>query len=550
MKIDDVQLYESVDIDRELVRQGGLYEFIKIAWPQVEPAPFVDNWHIQAMAEHLEAVYRAEINRLMINVPPGSGKSLITSVFFPVWCWLQQPDRVTHAPGPATKFHYLSYDQKLSLRDAIRARDVVNSTWFQERWGGPEGVRIPFQNTRAAAYYKNLQGGLRLTVTLQGGSTGHHAHIQVVDDPIKPKDTQGNADTTRTVLQKVQDLWSGTLATRIADPSYFARVIVMQRLHDADLCGFELERGGYSHLMIPLEYEPKRAYSTGIGTFPADPRTEDQELMWKARHTPAFVEQLKKDVAPFESAQLQQDPVPSTGGIFERGWFQLFWSPPGEQYVPGTIPLPPLKEMSTCQSWDMAFKGKADSDRVAGGAFGRHRARYFLLDKSTDRRTFTQTCDAVRSFSEKWPKIRRKLVEDKANGTAVVDALQDEVPGFELVEPEGGKEARAWACSPIVKSGCFVLPHPSLPGYEWVPAYITELCRFPKAPNDDDVDMTTQALNYLSLHAPKWVQQMSAMVAAEKEPARAEVPAQADVSSQVQGLDPGKLAKLREGLAR
>lgn len=255
-------MIDLVGMDRELVRRGGLHAFVRAAWSQTEPSRFVDGWHIGAMCECMQAVQRGQIKRLMVNVPPGVGKSLTSAVFFPAWAWAEPKIEAEHIPGPETRFHYLSYDSRLSLRDAIRTRDLVNSTWYQERWGGPNGVRVPFQNTRAAAYYKNNHGGLRITVTLKGGSTGHHGHIQLVDDPIKPLDTQGGADKTRVVLKKVEDLWTGTLATRIADPAYFARIIVMQRLHDADLCGVELKRGDdYVHLMLPMKYEPHRAFS-------------------------------------------------------------------------------------------------------------------------------------------------------------------------------------------------------------------------------------------------------------------------------------------------
>ncbi len=515
-----------VELDRELTKRRGLHHFIKLAWSKVEPAKFIDNWHIGAIAEHLQALYAGEIQRLLINVPPGTGKSLITSVFFPVWVWTLAADEASHAPGPATRFHYLSYDQKLSLRDAIRARELVTDPWFQARWGGTDGVRIPHQNTRAAAYYKNSRGGMRLTVTLDGGSIGHHGHIQAVDDPIKAKDTQGGADKTRTVLRKVEDIWAGTLATRIADPKFFRRMITMQRLHDADLSGHALSTGTYTHLMIPLRYEPKRAYSTGVGQYARDPRGETGvELMWPERTNEDDAKRLETELGAFASAQLQQDPVPTTGGIFQREWLAKFWSTGGT--VPGTIPLPDLKKMQLCQSWDMTFKKSADADRVAGGVWARHGSQYFLLDEVCRRMSYTETKQAMRDMRDKWPRARACLVEDKANGSAILDEMSKELSGLIAVDPEGGKEARAWAVSPLFQAGNVILPHPSMAGYGWMNAYIEELARFPKAPHDDEVDETTQALNHLSLHAPKWVGAMGSAIARDKArqaPAQAEEP--------------------------
>jgi hypothetical protein len=204
-------------LDRELTKRRGLHHFIKIAWSEVEPAKFVDNWHIGAIAEHLQACAENQIQRLIINVPPGSSKSLSAAVLFPAWVWTTQANEAACTQGPATKFHYLSYSDQLSKRDAGKTLALLKSRWYQERWGGKDGVHI---TKDPVAFYFNNKGGFRLTVSLRGGSTGQHAHVQVLDDPIKPADTQGGADVTRTVLKKVEDLWSGTLATRSCDANY------------------------------------------------------------------------------------------------------------------------------------------------------------------------------------------------------------------------------------------------------------------------------------------------------------------------------------------
>jgi predicted phage terminase large subunit-like protein len=516
------------ELDVELVKRRGLYEFVKRAWSEVEPAKFVDNWHIGAVSEHLQACQENQIQRLIINIPPGHTKSLLSSVLFPAWGWTIQAD---------TRYMFASYDNRLALRDAVRMRTLVQSPWYQERWGGLSGVHIPHQNTRAAAYFKNLQGGLRFTTTIGGSAVGHHAHIQCVDDPIKPKDTQGSADTTRTILKKVEDWWCGTMATRIADPKFFVRIIVMQRLHDADLCGVELSNGGYVHLMLPARYEPARACVTVLGF--KDPRTEEGELLWPARYDEAALKKLEDDLGAFASAQLQQDPVPTKGGVFERGWMTLYWSPEGK--INGTIPLPKMSEMSTCFSWDMTFKKTDGSDYVAGGAWGLKRADYFLIDQRRARMTFGEAKDAVKNFCNDYPDIMTVLIEDKANGPAIIDQLKDEIVGIEPVPTEAGKEARAHAVSAIPRSGHLILPHPSLPGFEWVKGYVDEMVRFPKAPHDDQVDQTTQALRYLHGNVPKFLEAM-AVIKAEREAAHAARVAASDAARAPKPEAPRELA--------
>ncbi len=258
-----------------------------------------------------------------------------------------------------------------------------------------------------------------------------------------------------------------------------------------------------------------------------DPRTDDGELLDPGRVTEEQMVQREKELGPFSSAQLQQQPVPSTGGIFKREWLAKFWSPP-THHIPGTILLPDLKKMQLCQSWDMTFKKSADADRVAGGVWARHGSQYFLLDEVCRRMSYTETKQAMRDMRDKWPRARACLVEDKANGSAILDEMSKELSGLIAVDPEGGKEARAWAVSPLFQAGNVILPHPSMAGYWWVNAYIEELARFPKAPHDDEVDETTQALNHLSLHAPKWVGAMGSAIARDKArhaPAQAPEPA-------------------------
>jgi len=143
----------------------------------------------------------------------------------------------------------------------------------------------------------------------------------------------------------------------------------------------------------------------------------------------------------------------------------------------------------------MAFKDEDQNDFVAGGVWGRAGARFYLLDRVNEHLSFTESCEAVRNMTAKWPNARAKYIEDKANGPAVVNALHRQVFGVIPVKPDGGKVARAYAVQPLCEAGQVYLPHPEIA--PWIDDYINQLAQFPRGAHDDDVDMTSQALNQL-----------------------------------------------------
>ncbi len=475
--------------DRELVRRGGLRAFARMAWPLVESTPLMWNWHLDAVCDFLEAVQRREVRRGVINIPPGCSKSLMVSSLYPPWCWTLDPTE---------RFMCASYDAQLSYRDARRHRDIVSSEWYQQRWG----VTIPATAVKQVQEFTNNHGGLRFSTSIGGKGTGRHATQRIIDDPIKPKDTQGGADMTRKRLVACEEWYRGTWSTRTADASKIVDLLIMQRLHDADLAALFLSMPGTESLVLPMRYEPKRA-AVVLGKS-ADVRTEAGELLCPARFPEAEVTKLEVDLGPFASAQLQQDPVSATGGTFQRDWVK-YWSPDGK--LPGTVELPRL--YTKYQSWDLAFKATDVSDWVVGQCWGQADGRFFLLDQVRGRWSFGETCERIVQFSAVHKQAVTKWIEDKANGPAVLDALAKSIPGLEAVQPEGGKESRANAISGLWRSGSVFLPHPLLA--DWVPAFVEELCRFPKAQHDDQVDAMSQALLKLYSSVPKLVEAMKAL---------------------------------------
>jgi hypothetical protein len=240
---------DRVALERERVRRRGLYEFVKLAWGEVESVPYIDNWHIQAKCEFLEAVQKRQIRKGVINEPPGCSKSLVVSALYPAWCW---------TIDPGERFMCASYDPSLSERDARRMRDLVSSEWYQARW---PHVRIPAHAVKQVRNYENSAGGYRFSTSIQGKATGRHATQRLLDDPIKPKDTMGGAEMTRKRLQQCVDFYRGTWSTRTVDARRICDLIVLQRLHDADLAGILLAEGDWAHLMLPMRFEPNRAFS-------------------------------------------------------------------------------------------------------------------------------------------------------------------------------------------------------------------------------------------------------------------------------------------------
>jgi predicted phage terminase large subunit-like protein len=471
------------EIDCEARR--SLREFIRQAWMTVEPAtPYIPGWHLDAICDHLEAVSRREIRNLLINMPPRHMKSLAVSVFWPCWEWTTWPER---------KWLFSSYAASLSIRDSLKCRRLVESPWYQARWGDR------FQLTgdqNAKQRFENNKSGYRLATSVGGTATGEGGDRIVVDDPHNVNEAESTL-----VRRSVIDWWDQVMSTRLNDPKTGVKVIVMQRVHEADLAGHVLEQGGYEHLCLPAEYDGPTV-STSIGW--SDPRTETGQLLWPERFGPDEVTALKRSMGSYAAAgQLQQRPAPAEGGILKRHWWR-YWKTTGTYLPPvavrladGQVQLIPAVDLpdsfdDQMQSWDMAFKDLDSSDFVVGQLWGKVRADNFLLDQMKDRFDFPKTLDAVRAMTRKWPKSYTKLVEDKANGSAVIATLKHDIQGLIPVQPEGGKEARASAVSPQIESGNVYLPHPSFA--PWVNGFIDECASFPNAAHDDQVDSMSQAL--------------------------------------------------------
>ncbi len=317
----------------KLAGERSLLEFITHGWHVLEPAAkFVKGWALGAICEHLEAVSRGEIKRLLINVPPGCTKSMTVNVFWPAWEWGPQG-------RPEIRFISASYNRELAVRDNVKCRDLINSDWFQDCWGD----RFSWKgDQREKILYMNDHTGTRFATSVGGGVTGHRADRIIVDDPHNVQDAESDV-----VREEALRWFSEVLSSRVNDPDTAAFVVIMQRVHERDVSGHVLAKElGYEHLMLPMEYDLDHPYPTSTSLGFKDPRTTDGELLWPERFSAEAVELMKKDLMSWGgsyavSGQFQQRPAPRGGGMFQRDDFTI-------------IDEAPTNVRVRCRGWDLA----------------------------------------------------------------------------------------------------------------------------------------------------------------------------------------------------
>ncbi|MHB9027087.1 MAG: phage terminase large subunit [Armatimonadota bacterium] len=475
----------------------SLSDFIRQGWHVIEPGTeFIDNWHIELISEHLEAIRAGSIRRLIINIPPRYMKSLIVSVFWPAWSWLTRP---------ASRWMFASYSASLSTMHSVLRRYLMQSPWYQKDWS--EQFKL-LRDQNLKTEFANDKLGMMVATSVGGTATGKGADILVADDPINP--TEADSDVRR---EAANTWFARTFSTRLNDKKRGAMVVIMQRLHERDLTGVLLEQGGWEHLCIPAEAEARTVYS-----YPMTGETYTREpgaILWPEREGPDELTQQKIALGSYGYAgQYQQRPAPAEGGVFKRAWWR-FWYPldapapyPVQVRLPNgemhTCPQAPLPERfeEAAQSWDMAFKGEADSCDVCGQVWARRGADFFLLEQRSERLDIIGSIDALLEMSRRFPEVLTKWIEDAANGPAIIQMLRKRVPGLIPVTPLGDKLTRARAVSPLVEAGNVYLPHPSVK--PWTDAFITVAMTFPAGKKKDPIDAMSQALLKLSQFEGGW----------------------------------------------
>ena len=489
--------------------EASLIEFHKAAWPVFDPAPYVHGWHLDAIAEHLEAVSRGEIRKLLINIPPRHSKTLLASISWPAWIWAKQKQEGNPLVGPQTKFLCLSYGDTLALDSAILMRRLILSPWYQERWG--KRVQLT-GDQEAKSKFDTTAGGTRISASFDGTVTGRGGDIKIIDDPIKADDAE-SAVRREAVIRK----YDGVLKSRMTDPRHTAEVVVMQRLNEQDLSEHLLEAGEHVHLWLPAEFEESRRCTTVLGW--TDPRKNDGELLWPERFGKSELATFKRN--PYEwSSQWQQRPEVRGGAIIKREWWQPYETDDGKvpacTYVVASVdPAYTAKESNDPSGFVIVgvyYDERGHSRMILLNAW---RKRLEIPGPEVERLPGEPEAQYIKRSQPSWGlvewiaysckrfRVHKLLIESKASGLSVAQEIRrlhsGQGWGVELVDPKGqDKVARVYSVQHMFSDGMVYIPTFSDSSLrEWGQQVVDEFAVFPKGAHDDLVDATTQALRHI-----------------------------------------------------
>jgi predicted phage terminase large subunit-like protein len=414
--------------------------------------------------------------RLIISVPPQEGKSTRVGVYFPLWVLDQKP---------STQIVMTSYSDRLAVRNSRLVRNAIEQ----------DGDRINLTLSRDVTSQANWQvaghrGGIFAT-SVGGPLTGQHADLMIIDDPHKGA-KEADSDTQR---EDVWTWWESTASTRLAPGA--AVVMILTRWHEDDLAGKFLKSDGYPWRLINIpaiaDHDPAKGQVDALGRAPGE---------WLQSARGRSLEEWANIKAGLSArtwnALYQGRPAPAEGGLFKRSDWRFYEHPlwveneDGQRFTTG-------KGDQLVMSWDMTFKDTKGSDYVVGQLWLHRGADVYLLDQVRRRMTFSDTLVAFKAMVSRWPQCDVKLVEDKANGTAVIDMLRKNIAGIVAVNPTDTKYARASAVSAFVEAHNVHLPDASLA--PWVDEFVEELASFPNSAHDDQVDAFSQALNRMLVRA-------------------------------------------------
>lgn len=456
-----------LEIEREYCKRS-LANFAKRAWHVLEPAtPLKWGWAVDSICEHLEAVSNGEIKRLLMNVPPGSMKSLLTSVLWNAWEW---------GPRCMAEKRYLStaHKQELAVRDTLKCRRLIQSEWYQRLWPvtlvGDNNQKMRFENDRT---------GLREAMAFTS-MTGARGDRVILDDPHSVDDANSQAH-----LEAGVTTFREALPSRVNNDDS-AIVIIMQRLAEKDVSAIALDLG-YEHLCLPMRFEHGRSkWVIGSG----DPRKTEGELMFPDRFSERQVSELETSLGSYAAAgQLQQRPAPRGGGLFKSDWWKYYNAHSRYQYrlifADTAQKTGEQNDYSVFQCWGYPGDGTA-----------------YLIDMVRGKWEAPELLATARAFWNKHKAdtkspLRELRIEDKVSGTGLIQTLKRESVPVKGIKRDRDKVTRAMDVAPSAEAGCIYLPTNAA----FLSDLLGELESFPNGAHDDQVDPLMDAIS--EVMAPK-----------------------------------------------
>jgi len=467
--------------DLNLSLRYDLTSFVQKAFATVDPGtPYLYNWHIEAIAWQLQQCFEGKITRLIITLPPRNLKSIITSVALPAWVL---------GRDPARRILCLSYSQGLALKHALDTRAVMESPWYRECF---PRTRI-HSDKNALPEFMTTRRGTRLATSVGGTLTGRGGNLIIIDDPHKAEEGI-LSETNRTF---VKEWYRNTLSSRLDDKKAGVIVLIQQRLHEADLAGYLLDTGEWTHLNIPaiadevqdIRLGEHRTYHRQIG-----------DILHPAREPADVLEGLKNTLGSYNfAAQYQQRPAPLGGGLVKWEWFKTYEHILAKEYGDEII-----------QSWDTASKAEAIHDWSVCTTWLCKNHKYYLLHVARERLEFTALKQRIINHAQAWG-ADGVLIEDKGAGTSLIQDIRQGSPlSVIAILPEGDKATRMLTVTPMIEAGKVYLPAEAV----WLAKLQHELVHFPKGKHDDQADSVSQFLNWARNHT--WSCDLDAILAINK----------------------------------
>jgi predicted phage terminase large subunit-like protein len=453
----------------QAVVRNDLVAFVEGAFHELNPqTQYQHNWHIEVIAEALEQCRAGKLRRLIINVPPRSLKSHMTSISFVAWLM---------GHNPSTQVICASYAQDLADKLAADSRSLMTTEWYRDLF--PSTRLAP--GRQALHDFMTTAKGSRLATSVGGVLTGRGADFIIIDDPLKP--VEALSETQR---NSVNDWYDHTLVSRLNDKRTGCIILIMQRLHEDDLVGHVFDPKLWKLLQFPAIAEQDATYvvETPYGTRRFQRHVG--EALHPEREPLETLNQVREEQGEYHFAgQYQQAPAPPDGALVKAGWFRTYTA----------ADMPAEFEM-TFQSWDTANKPTELSDYSVCTTWGVKEKHIYLINVFRKRLGYPELKRAVKEQAVAFGP-QTILIENKGSGISLIQELVIEgMHVIKMYEPTMDKITRMNSVTSTIENGFVHLPVEA----PWLGEYVHELMTFPKGRFDDQVDSTSQGLDWYKKH--------------------------------------------------